>query len=443
MEINEEQPILAEPHFYWSSCSVCLKTSSKTAPMKKCTRCQSMYYCGAQHQKVHWKKHKNLCNYLANAAIQGDLVNFFSGHEGQERTHWNQFRMNAVKMCSIVLSRPLTLQEQEMFLFPRVCREPNCHSTGNLAQLQDCQSCFCVSWCSDAHKEEMLEEHEKVCRELRLARVADRYESQVRVGLPSIPSSLDKEFFGTAPDITHFIDKPWPSKDEISEEELNFAFLTNHLSGPLTLLNVASRYLEDFKSKDILNIHVAGANLYEMIGIIKWEYLAHRLPNLKHISFLFVGPELEDESNEHVPIPQCEDCTSKGRTVSFSTLSSTYNTVRCNSRYSIPDLVLVQNCGFHEYPDEVGCKEWEEGWAGLNHLLYDNSLLIFTSYTKGEAELDLSRFLTHCTKDVEVLIRTEENPMRSHRPIRDWEQDRDKDVFYSNQYLSVVKKVKV
>ena len=36
-----------------------------------------------------------------------------------------------------------------------------------------------------------------------------------------------------------------------------------------------------------------------------------------------------------------------------------------------------------------------------------------------------------CTLTRKVLARCEENNMRSHRPIRDWEQDRDKDVFYS------------
>ena len=38
--------------------------------------------------------------------------------------------------------------------------------------------------------------------------------------------------------------------------------------------------------------------------------------------------------------------------------------------------------------------------------------------------------MVHCDKEVEVLARCEENNMRSHRPIRDWEQDRDKDIFY-------------
>ena len=39
--------------------------------------------------------------------------------------------------------------------------------------------------------------------------------------------------------------------------------------------------------------------------------------------------------------------------------------------------------------------------------------------------------MMHCDKEAKVLARCEENNMRSHRPIRDWEQDRDKDVFYS------------
>jgi hypothetical protein len=36
-----------------------------------------MYYFNLQ--KMHWKKHKTLCNYLATAADQGEQENFFSG----------------------------------------------------------------------------------------------------------------------------------------------------------------------------------------------------------------------------------------------------------------------------------------------------------------------------------------------------------------------------
>jgi hypothetical protein len=67
---------------------------------------------------MHWKKHKTLCNYLATAADQGGQENFYSGQQGKDRVQWNTFRMNLVKTCSVVLSRALSLVEQEMFLFP-------------------------------------------------------------------------------------------------------------------------------------------------------------------------------------------------------------------------------------------------------------------------------------------------------------------------------------
>ena len=64
----------------------------------------------------------------------------------------------------------------------------------------------------------------------------------MKVGLPSLPCNVDKKFLGSAPDITHFIEKPIITKEEITHEDLEFAFLTNQLSGPLTLLDVATRF---------------------------------------------------------------------------------------------------------------------------------------------------------------------------------------------------------
>ena len=82
---------------------------------------------------------------------------------------------------------------------------------------------------------------------IRLARVADRYESLVSVGIPSLPSNLDKKYYGTAPDITHFIQPPLTDSPEISNKELEFAFLTNMLTGPLTLLDIGHR-LDSFSN---------------------------------------------------------------------------------------------------------------------------------------------------------------------------------------------------
>ena len=108
----------------------------------------------------------------------------------------------------------------------------------------------------------------------------------------------------------------------------------------------------------------------------------------------------------------------------------------CNFLLSLP---LVQNCGFSEHPDDKDNNDWLNGWAGLKHLLHPNVVVAFTSYTQGESKADLLRFKEHCEEEIEILVECEENSMRSHRPKRDWEQECNKDVFYDNYFISVVK----
>ena len=74
-----------------------------------------------------------------------------------------------------------------------------------------------------------------------------------------------------------------------------------------------------------LIVHIAGASLYEMkgiIGIIKWEYLAHRLSNISNMQLVFIGHELGEE--EHVPVPQCGDCATLDRSIIYQTHSTTH-----------------------------------------------------------------------------------------------------------------------
>ena len=241
--VEEEAPILAAAHYYFGVCSNCQNPGREGAPLKRCSRCQCTFYCSALCQKQDWRSHKAVCSYLANACRTGGLENFFSGHSGKTRSEWNKFRMNAVKTCSVILSRPLELSEQELFLFPRVCRTTGCFSAGGGGvKLQECAGCLTTVWCSDQCREEARQQHSKVCRQLRLGRIADRYESQIKVGIPSLPSNLDNKYYGSAPDITHFLDLPLTDGPDISNLELEFAFLTNMLTGPLTLLDLGDRW---------------------------------------------------------------------------------------------------------------------------------------------------------------------------------------------------------
>jgi len=399
--------------------------------MKRCTRCRSMYYCSPDHQRRHWKRHRKLCNYLSSAAETAELFSFFSDQAGSTSTEWNKFRMNAVRTAEIVLSRDLALDEKEVFLFPRCCRV--CRDAKDC--MFDCVTCYCVSYCSEQHREEHKENHAKVCRQLRVGMAADIHESQHSVGFPAIPSQLDKRYGGFASDISSFVPP--------GIQELEFAFLTNQLSGPLTLLQAADRFglagglkLPDART---LTVHIAGSALYEVIGIIKWEFIAHRLPGLTQLFLVFVGPELEEEGDDSPTVPTCSSCEDNGTIIQYETQVMRYEEYKKSDNFREPDIVMVQNCGFSEFNDE-NCEEgWENGWKGLQGLLLPHETpLVLTSYTKGEAQSDLNRLLKH-SGDLDILVNCQENEMRSHRPIRDWELDNDNDVFYSNQFVSVVR----
>ncbi|PVH78760.1 hypothetical protein DL98DRAFT_516563 [Cadophora sp. DSE1049] len=43
------------------SCKVCQQTDDPDFPLKKCGKCNEVFYCSADCQKEDWKSHKKLC----------------------------------------------------------------------------------------------------------------------------------------------------------------------------------------------------------------------------------------------------------------------------------------------------------------------------------------------------------------------------------------------
>jgi len=166
---------------------------------------------------MHWKTHKKLCNYLASAGNEVQQFSFFSGMANSGKEEWKTFRMNAVITCEIMMGRSLDPSEREIFLFPRACRR--CNSAQDI--MFDCVKCFCVSYCSEQHREEDQERHRTSCRQLRIAMLADVYESCVNVGMPAIPSHVDSNYLGTATSILEFLPAPLSSENEIRKKSIH------------------------------------------------------------------------------------------------------------------------------------------------------------------------------------------------------------------------------
>eukprot|EP00092_Neocalanus_flemingeri_P024546 GFUD01026621.1.p1 GENE.GFUD01026621.1~~GFUD01026621.1.p1 ORF type:complete len:459 (+),score=149.64 GFUD01026621.1:40-1416(+) len=450
--------ILGDPHFYWSHCLCCHQEDTITAPLKRCSRCHAVSYCSPAHQRADWKTHKQLCTFLAQTAAETGQWSFFSSMEGSSQTDWSKFLTSSAMACSRVLGKSLSQQEKEIFLFPRSCQLSSCHSVTGCPDMVDCVRCLCVSYCSQEHQEEDKKSHTLGCTQLKLARLLDRHNTLVDIGVPSLDPHQDSKYLGTSKDIRgHLVQMEYDRLglgpvedseiqviDELSDEPgqveivMDFAFLTNQLSGPLTLLDIGHKFIPQFNTRTHLTVHLAGASMFEMLAMVKWEYLAHRLPALHRLEYVFVGPECGGEEGLITDIENCYECQVKGRNITYREFAGGYDQFKRTAVYSAPDIVLVQNCGFAEHGEKSA--EWVDGWAGgLGALLDQGVVVAFTSYTGGEAVEDLERFLKYCGKEVEVLVRCEKNGMRSRRPVRDFEREDGGEVFYNNQIVSVVR----
>ena len=105
--------------------------------------------------------------------------------------------------------------------------------------------------------------------------ICDNFESSISVAAPPIPPGLDSRFKLLKGNMLGHLGHPLePGMHPIQEMEVRF--LTDRLSGPLTLLHAACQGLKRVGDLSELTVHIVGANIVEMLGIIKWEYLLHR-----------------------------------------------------------------------------------------------------------------------------------------------------------------------
>ena len=258
-----QEPLLTAPKYYWGCCQVCKRAGTKEQPLKKCSRCNCLFYCCKEHQKADWKDHKKLCSYLATAAEEvgadiffGQQIEFNDDEDDDDQKEngekpnekilswksWTKFRVKAAKMAEILLGKPLDPHEKEIFLFPKACRVCRLAKRDGMI---DCVDCMNVTYCSEQHFEEHLSKHKsQFCRELKYAMVCDNYESTVSVSAPAIPRQVDDKF-KLAPDMKSHLKFTMNNKtagQDVDLAEMEFRFLSDRLSGPMTIIYAGSTF---------------------------------------------------------------------------------------------------------------------------------------------------------------------------------------------------------
>lgn len=388
-------------------------------------------YCSHQHQKVHWPLHKSLCKCIQSIMHSQGTQNFFQRtRKGYSVEDWCKERSNVMLLTQLQLGRRLSEEEQQMFMFPRVCEV--CYE-GDQEKLQDCKNCFCVSYCSITHKQQDFIRHSMLCHWLKLCFNVDKHFIQAKEPYPVLNVPVRDKYEPLPTDIDTFISVLLKYTKDVTNWNMSIevALLSELLTCPLTLLYALEKLGTSFSKSSV--IHVVGAAAFECTFLKKWEIILHYLPQMICLDMVFIGPEIEQEFETMCEL--CVDCQKKGRKLSTHFQSGTLYHQYANSKTFLkPDIIVTYNCGLHEY---VGTDA--DTWLlSLPFLVkFNQTPLILTSYTSDEAHRDIARILDFRKDSLIVYLKCGKNPFASKRPYRDWGSE-NCDVFFQNNFITIV-----
>lgn len=407
--------IIAESFFCPYLCHFCKKPS---ANLKICSSCKLISYCSVEHQKKHWKFHQELCSAVGSLIKDFRCKTIFEN--GADNRSWASVRSQAMSITETYLKRSLNPFERQMFLFPAACALCKILKTDKEFI---CKNCYSISYCSESHKNLHKKDHTSICEQLKIIH-------ELSYTMACNECNLNLEFKKNG---GHFF---LPSCLEAFLETfvvLQGNFLYTILSSEMLTCITTILYtikIGDLKQRS-LNISLVGSELTSgpESFIIKYlEIITHWLTDFNEFQISFIGPK---ENERRMKPKLCPLCSKKKLSLLFS--NNLYHNYAQSLAYVQPDIIIIFNCGFHENENSN-----MDTWKDSIPFLYDSKLTAFTSYCRNEALKDIKRFLElrPPNKEIDIVNECVENPFRSLRPHRDWEND---SIYYQNYFISVLK----
>jgi len=227
-----------------------------------------------------------------------------------------------------------------------------------------------------------------------------------------------------------------PGTDQLLEPNHNRASELRQLSltytCPATALWGAELAGIDLAGRSSLTLHVVGARRAEVEQAGAWAgLLAARLPSLRKVRLVLVGPEVEKKE-----LPATFQLKIANLEAVFSLVQAGYKEFSNSKGYQEPDLIAALNCGFIFY------KSWD---SSLDCMVRSSGApLVFTEYYREDCQLNLEKLKQHCKKEVKVLKEVSFNPHCSRVAARiptgfGMRKFKRKNVLMSNDFICVVK----
>ena len=140
-----------------------------------------------------------------------------------------------------------------------------------------------------------------------------------------------------------------------------------------------------FQDAQALTIHLVGVRLAEFRNVMGWEIIAHELPQLKHLTLVFIGDEC--------PLAELpRDFTYKSKEIQASRkvddlriryvlVDKYYQDYAKNNSYIEPDFVVALDCGFKFYPS------WKKALPQM--VRKSGAAMIFTEFNQPDCQDNL------------------------------------------------------
>ncbi|THV02686.1 hypothetical protein K435DRAFT_716600 [Dendrothele bispora CBS 962.96] len=424
----------------YQSCAACFKDDTQS-PLSRCSKCQSIVYCSAACQKTDWGKHKSLCKAIASLVgdplYRASLLFTLDDSPSIDLQSTNELCETNTRiemgMIEKVLKRPLSVKERNMFGWQPRCI--GCSRTDRVIRLENsplystlksCPDCRLAFYCSEDHWNAVKHLHAQPssadndvglsqCEMNQQFRMDVRFQYSVPEAGPFqwAPERTKKRWERLGPQRGVEIKKEEQGKETCWEEEFSrdleeamqgaripvvMPFLraaSKGLSMPMTILYALQNLNgsdESWTKKDTLVIHILGASFAtEVRSAQLFEEILHRLPEVKTLRLLLVGPEINAPDSKPVDMETCPDCRRKGRKRIHQHHNMLYHDFvsRQSARFENPDLAIAFNSGASARGGNGTEPGPGDSWKETMKLLVERKIPgVFTSFNKSEALIE-------------------------------------------------------
>ncbi|XP_051160558.1 centromere-associated protein E-like [Leptopilina boulardi] len=360
--------------FYHSVCYVCQSMN----PMLACKKCKMIFYCGENHQRVHWPYHKMICRAILGMLNETGATSVFDKLPIDNDALWLKGKFDLLKKTELKIGKELFDGEREMFLFPKTCFI--CHiNDSSILKNCKCGISFCKIHMRNANHKENCKDF-SLSRKLMLILEPRVMHLDVKV--------LSKKSNNFPEKIEDFIRNYLKfNNEDFGIPNIQNILLSDYLSRTLTFLYCAECLMDPcYFENDSLVIHVIGATMREKYEAVFWKFILYWFDHMKNLKIIFIGPEVETK----IPPTQQTllvrfDFSSiaymRYQNLEIKSYTMKYEDYYRHQEFIVPDIVIGFNLNIHE----SDANTWDEAAKCLTDI---NCYFIMTAKSKARSFKD-------------------------------------------------------